>query len=338
MNMVFNTNSKKNTVLFVTNKRDIRTFELQADFTNANKVFYDKYGDVIAPILYKTLYQDQMLHSGYNGWFRFYKKQNGAECSETEAYRKLLKYSSVFLPHEEAEYHTFKAVESFNKNNDVEEFGDLKLQDEPRYSHQGYTKYWKFLSDRKHAVKQNDLIQFGISFRNGIGTNVALGGDLYSYRLACLNGAVAKDKKRSFTAIHKGSVQKMIEELVDGIAHIMQGYKQLLEAYQRFTVTKLTQQNLTQILQNADIPYYYLPEDIVEVISKKEDKTLPNTIVKLRKTDATLWDLFNGITNPLTRAEALDQSTKEMKKLSYSIFADRTSQLHKAMIPLVTVK
>jgi hypothetical protein len=35
------------------------------------------------------------------------------ECSESEAFQKLIKYSTIFLPHEEAGHHTFKA----NTNN-----------------------------------------------------------------------------------------------------------------------------------------------------------------------------------------------------------------------------
>lgn len=54
--------------------KDIRTFELKADFTNANKVFYDKYDDIVAPVLYESLDKSQNLHSGQNSWFRFYKK------------------------------------------------------------------------------------------------------------------------------------------------------------------------------------------------------------------------------------------------------------------------
>ncbi|MGZ8926746.1 MAG: hypothetical protein ACXW2E_12860, partial [Nitrososphaeraceae archaeon] len=79
----------------------------------------------------------------------------------------------------------------------------------------------------------------------------------------------------------------------------------------------------------------YLPEDYIEVVTKREDKTLPNAIVKLKRNDLSLWDFFNSVTDPLTRAVDTPKSTKDIQKISYNIFAKRTSKLQQALIQVV---
>lgn len=330
------------------NSLNLREFTMTANFSAANFEFYKKYGDVTAPNVYRSYDGTQLLETGDKTLFRFYtKKDTGLECSTTEAYKKRLTNTEVYIPHEEVEYHTFKAIENFNKNND-NDFGELKIVDDTRTANHGYTKYWRFMSNKKHEVKKGDTVQFGINFRNGIGTYISLGGDLYSYRLACLNGAVTTDKKMgSFNIPHRKSASAMLERLTDGLANMLENYKNILQVYKAFSVTKLTQPLLNKILRETDIPQIYLPQHIVDVITKKEDKNIVGSaLIKLRKHDATLWDFFNGITEPLSRGIGLEAGTesfltseqrKRIKNIDFRSFVDRTSQLHRAMIPLVTI-
>lgn len=331
-----------------TNNLDLRKFELEANFSAANFEYYKKYGDVTAPLVYRSYDGLNLLESGQKSLFRFYKKEEtGLECSTTEAYKKNLTGTEVYIPHEEVEYHNFKAIDNFNRNFE-NDFGRLKLV-ETRDANHGYTKYWTFMSDKKHEVKVGDTVQFGMNFRNGIGTFISLGGDVYSYRLACLNGAVTTDKKMgSFNIPHRRSATRMLEKLTDGLSHMIQNYKNLLETYRAFSVTKLTQQLLNQILREVDIPLIYLPPHLVDVTTKREDKNIigGNALIKLRRQDATLWDFFNSITEPLSRGIGMEAGSesfmtsdqrKKIKNIQFRSFVDKTSQLHRAMIPLIQV-
>ena len=58
-------------------------------------------------------------------------------------------------------------------------------------AHDGDSHYWTLLSNEFHKVDK-DKIKIGVAIRNGIGTNVSLGVDLYTVRQVCENGAVAE--------------------------------------------------------------------------------------------------------------------------------------------------
>ena len=324
--------------------KEYHAFLLYADFTNADKTFEEKYGDINAPIQRRTS-DNQFVNSKYNAWFRFdvtkrklTKKIDSRgivhniyeyEQDPTDAYKTLLKYSTLFLPHEEVQHHLFRALDNLNKNL---EYGKLTFK-KFRDSHKGYTRFWEVLSDKRHDVQKGDIVQFGICLRNGIGTGIALGGDLWSYRLVCQNGAILRDSKLgSFTSVHKGTTEKMIEELVDGIAHTLSNYKTLLDNYKIWTETKLTQQKLLQIVKKARLPLKYLPDKIVEVKTRRDDKELKKPLIKLADPNANLWDFFNGVTEPLTKAAHADRNTDDLKKISYNVYSKRTTRLHKALI------
>jgi len=317
-------------------KKDYRKFEMYANFTDAQDEYHKKWGVITAPLVYMSKDGLTPISSTHKGYFKYPKDEQGnlIEVPTAEAYQKLIPNGTVVLPHEEAHERIDKAINNFNKSNKSSVFGTFKLEDDWE-AHRTFTHYWQYLSDKQYDVKKDDTVQFGISFRNGIGTRVSLGGDLYSYRLSCENGAIVRDVKiGSFNIPHIISSQRMLEKLTDSLAYTIENYKKLLDYYKAFNITKLTQSLVDKILKKADLPLKYLPTDILNIRTKKDDKDLEEVEIKLHNKDATFWDLFNGITNPLTRAI---EETSESKRLAFNAFSKRTSRLHKAMMPLVTV-
>lgn len=325
-------------------KHDFRTVTFHIDWKNANFEFYDKWGVVTSELLYNL--NNKMSGTKQKGYFHFEPRN----ITETQAFKKMLKIGDVALPHPEVSYRLHKTIDNFNKFADSTEFGTLKLVNEQE-SHEGFTHYWKFLSDRKHNVKVGDSVQFGLNFRNGIGTLTSLGGDFYSHRLNCANGAIARDKTFSFSIPHRISAARMLEQLTDALAHITENYQKLLNYYKEFTKVKLTQAIALHIIKEAEIPLKYLSPRLFDITLPNQENELDHALIKLSKygKESTLWDLFNSVTQPLTRSAndliarptnkntLFRQSTEKLGKIVYSSFVERTSALHRSMFPLVEV-
>lgn len=324
-------------------KRDLRPVTFYVNWKEANFEFYEKHGVVTSELLYDL--NNQIKRTKQKGYFHFEPRN----ITEDQAFQKMLKVGEVALPHPEVAYSLNRAVDNFNKFSSSE-FGELKLVNEQE-SHEGFTHYWKFLSDRKHSVKVNDVVQFGINFRNGIGTLTSLGGDFYSHRLWCANGAITRDRAFSFSIPHRISASRMLEKLTDALTDIFQNYKQLLEYYREFTKVKLTQQMALKIIKDAEIPLKYLSPQLFDVTMPDDENELKHALIKLtrRGKESTLWDLFNSITQPMTRSSndmigrptnqrsLYSQSTDKLGKIVYASFVEKTSALHRAMFPLVEV-
>jgi hypothetical protein len=143
----------------------------------------------------------------------------------------------------------------------------------------------------------------------------------------------------------------MLEKLTDSLADIFQNYKLLLNYYREFTKVKLTQAIVLDIIKKAEIPLKYLSPHLFDVTLPNEENKLDHALIKLTQwgKDSTLWDLFNSITQVLTRSandviarptrsdSLFAQSTDKLGKIVYASFIERTSALHRAMFPLVEV-
>lgn len=305
-----------------------REFILYADFENADKRYYEKLGDVVAPIEYLNP-DGKLTRAGVKGLFRF----QYPEQPTSDAFRKPLTPGTSYYPHEEVESNIIKAIENLNKYGVSSEFGDFKLHriDD---SHQGFTRYWTVLSGRRESVTVGDDLQFGITVRNGIGTQVALGLDLFSYRLVCSNGAIARGSRfGSVQILHRGAVEEIEQRFIDGIASTIEKAKKLLEYYKLMTEVKLSQKLLDYIVETTELPLRYLPENIVDIITPRDDKTLDETIIKLRDRNATIWELFNGITKPMT--EALNTAPHKSRHLQFHGFAKQSAKLHNVIIQAI---
>jgi hypothetical protein len=320
--------------------RDLRKFEMLADFTNANMEYYKKWGVMDAKLYYIGTDGITPTYSDRKGFFKFYKDPvTQQECSTTQAFKRTVSPELVIIPQEEAFERIDRGIQNFNKSDQSKTFGKFELKEDyeaHKLNGNYFTHYWQYLSDKQYDVEVGDTVQFGFSFRNGIGTRVSLGGDIYSYRLSCSNGAVCRDAKiGSFNIPHIISAERMMQKFTDALANTIENYKKLLDYYKAFNVKRLDQALVDKILKKVDLPLKYLPEDILEITTKKEDKELEEVKIVLKDKTATLWDLFNGITQPLTKAV---NETTESKRIAYNAFSKRTTKLHKAMMPLVTVR
>jgi len=325
-------------------KHDFRPVVFYVDWKKANFEFFQKWGVVTSELLFDL--DNQKKGTNTKGYFEFIPRN----IPPTKAFKKNLEIGEVALPHPEVSYRLHQMVDNFNKFEATGDFGELKLINEQE-AHEGFTHYWKFMSDKKHSVQVNDVVQFGLNFRNGIGTLTSLGGDFYSHRLRCANGAIARDKRFSFSIPHRISASRMLEKLTDSLVDIFQNYKQLLNYYRAFTKVPLQLPMVLNIIKEAEIPLKYLSPKLFDVTLPNEDNELEHALVKLTRVgrESTLWDLFNSITQPLTRSandligrptdkrSLYTQSTDKLGKIVYSSFVERTSALHRAMFPLVEV-
>jgi hypothetical protein len=329
-------------------KEQLTEVKFYVNLKKVNLEFFPKHGAMTGNLLYKL--NGETKTTKKTGYFEFPKGSPINNETATKAFRTFLTDETVALPHNEVEYQFHKVIDNFNKFGESDGFGELKLI-HTNEAHDGLTKYWKFLSNKKHSVKIDDVVQFGISFRNGIGTLTSLGGDFYSYRLWCANGAVAKNKRFSFSIPHRNSATWMLEQLTDKLTDTIENYKTLLQYYREFTKVKLTQVTALQIIKQAEIPLKYLSPRLFDVTLPNEENELKRAIVKLTKygKESTLWDLFNSVTQPLSESSRdrftrptnqkslYVQSTDKLGKIVYASFVERTSALHRAMFPLVEV-
>jgi Domain of unknown function (DUF932) len=320
--------------------RDLRKFEMLADFTNANTEYYKKWGVMDAKLYYIGTDGITPTYSDRKGYFKFHKDPvTNQECSTTQAFKRTVSPELVIIPQEEAFERIDRGIQNFNKSDQAKIFGKFELKEDyeaHKLNGNYFTHYWQYLSDKQYDVEKGDTVQFGFSFRNGIGTRVSLGGDIYSYRLSCSNGAVCRDAKiGSFNIPHIISAERMMQKFTDALANTIENYKKLLDYYKAFNVKRLDQQLVDQILKKVDLPLKYLPEDILEIVTNKKNKELEEPVIIFKKdSKATLWDLFNGITQPLTKSV---NETTESKRIAYNIFSKRTTKLHRAMMPLVQI-
>ena len=313
---------------------DMGEFKMYADWEHSDDTWYEKYGDRVPQIYYIDQETGIFKRVKMNGLFRFEPR----DITPTKAFRKPLTPDTTYYPMEALDTHIVSAVDNFNKFGNTGEYGDLKIT-RTDTAHDGFTKFWTIMSDRKHSVNVNDDLQFGINIRNGIGTQVALGVDLFSYRLVCSNGAVARDKKFGSVQIyHKGNASEIEEKFVDAMTTVLEKAGKLLDYYKTMREITMTTKLLDYIVETSEIPLRYLPEKIVDVVTPRDDKELSETIIKLRDRNATLFDFFQGITNPLSRAVKLsqgEQGTATRQKLGFHGFTKHTTKLHQVVIKAI---
>jgi hypothetical protein len=182
-------------------------------------------------------------------------------------------------------------------------------------SHNNKARYWEIISKRfdaieiKDSFERNDTVAVGAIIRNGVGVPLALGADLFTYRLSCLNGAVARGKDIGSIAIrHVGEIEKLADRFADGLEHIFEQSAKLCEYYKQAVHIKINQR-IAEKLAKA-IPEKYLPGFI-------EVETLNNGELDVTLTDrsADLWRTFNDTTKALWHSGTAGFSTVRTNEL-----------------------
>lgn len=245
--------------------------DLPFDFKRTDRRWEDKYGITSVPLLVKSdagkIYDDRRL----KGIF-----VNGR-------YKRIVSRKYTVFPNQEAEILVHKFAEE--KGLEVTK---------THTSHYGDAMYWQIL-DTKNAPEviqkwldeTNDNVQVGCVVRNSLGCGVSLGADLFTYRLICSNGAIAKGRDLGSIAIrHIGKEQEMYEMFADGIEDIIHRTKQLTSMYRlatRMTVNRKMADEFKRLIPRRALPR------CMEI----DEKTGKFQLVS----QETLWDAFNDVTD-----------------------------------------
>lgn len=240
--------------------------DMPFDFSRTDRTWEDKYGITAVPLLVKSVngevYDDKRLKGVFiNG-----------------EYKRIVGRNYTVLPNEEVEILLNEYIEKTNEG----------LSIYKRYqSHHGDARYWVVSSPERLTVESEDDVQLGCVVRNSIATYVALGADMWTFRLICENGAIAKGKDLGSIAIkHLGSHEDMMYAFGQGIETIIESTADLVKYYRQ--ATKMTMNERIAQEWAKRIPKRALPTAID--IDPKTEK------VSITSSNVNLWQAFNEIT------------------------------------------
>lgn len=297
-------------------------FEIYADMEHINTT-WEKYGHYTAPMAVRDLETGEYLkHTNNKVWW------------QNKEFMDVLSGSYTLYPNEPVDEMVNEALET-------------KLKDMRMYlldtvtSHNGRTKYWKVVSEQEFKVTDlpngnPDGVRIGFVVRNGMGTGVALGIDLFTFRPYCSNGAVMKGRDLgSVSWKHVGKEQKMISGVADAMIQALKNTKNIVTIYQKTPTITVNSEIASKMYQDLWwLGETYLPgtwniKKPAE-ISKlhKEHKIKGNDNIITVKKEINLWDTFNAITE--NQRDRLNQ-----KRVSFGSIAFQQDRLHKSMIKIV---
>lgn len=296
-------------------KQKYKAFSIYADMSKVDRT-WEQYGYLQAPLAVKK----------QNGEFstRSHKKN---VVILNDDFRNILSGSYALIPHE----FIFETL----KKHVIKNLKDLDLYIDQEYdAHDGDSHYWIILSNQFYTV-DNDKIKIGVSIRNGIGTNVSLGVDLYTLREVCTNGAVSRGKNiGSFSIAHVGKIEIITALFERAIRFAFEKIKTLVEYYRKATLIKVTDEIATTIYKRIPYGAAYLPntwnvlsryqiKDIKEAGKYTEDLNLVNV-----KGKQTLWQVFNEITER-------QRDGLRTGKINFNAVSNHQVGLHNAVIEIV---
>lgn len=287
--------------------RDFRDEQVSAvdmpfDFKNADRTWEKKYGIVQPPLLVRSDKGEWYDDHRFKGIFK------------NHHYKTIVHRSYPTVPNEEIRE---LLVEHVEKNKDA----GLKIVKEYT-SHHGDAMYWQVLSNKLEKVKDGDEVQIGCIVRNSVGTYMTLGADLFTYRLICSNGAIAKGHDLGSIAVrHVGDRAKMLEAFGKGLAHIMNRTGELVRYYKQSTQMKVNKLIAEEWARR--IPQRALPKEIdVDAKGKVKLTGTPN-----------LWESFNDITANAWKDKNQGEEMKTTPGFLTKYYI--TNHAHKVMIAAI---
>ena len=291
---------------------NLKRFSIYADMDKIDTT-WAKYGDTFAPKV--ILYNDnpEPVQTREKIWMN-----NGEYMDD-------LSKGYAFIPN------TY--VDELLEQAGLEELGlDILKRHE---SHNGRTVHWTVLSKKKTNVKKGEDFQVGEVIRNGCGTNVSLGVDVYTYRLQCLNGAVYKRKMHGFSLPHIHNVDYMIKRVKYLMAQAIDiAADEVMKLYQKAETIKVDDKIANQLYKKMLQANHYLP-DSWEIIPYKEVKQIRKEgkmaefdgLVKV-KSDLNLYQTFNEITTK--QRNGLDRGV-----ITFAAVSKHQVSLHNGMMEIV---
>lgn len=295
---------------------------------------WEHYGHILAPVAFRNRWDRLDTRSGYYLWMQ---QPNAITHGDKLMERKLLRDTQTFLPHEEV---THQLTEVFER-----ELAGSGLHIVDKHEgHHGDTMHWTVLSDTlsrniEHSyIGKDDIVQFGAVVRNGIGTNVALGVDLYTYRLVCSNGAIARGTDLgSFSISHARRKDERIQDaIVPAIVTCVEKLKDFTNYYQEATKINFNQKILDEIIKVVNPSDRMIPSESIDInfdLRKKKEKNPGDrelqreneyTLTKEGK-ESDMWNIFNQFT-------ALHWHNSRM---AFHRISSKEQRLHKVLIKAV---
>jgi uncharacterized protein DUF932 len=275
---------------------NIRAKDMPFNFKKADRTWEKQYGYVQVPLNVRDadrkVYDDRKLKGLFQHGF----------------YRKPLSRNYVLLPNEECD----NIVHSFIKHYGSE-YGLYLFKTYTAYN--GDAQYWEVRSKKQFTIEnsheKNDKVQLGFIVSNSVGCNVPFGLKVFTFRLVCQNGAIAKGSDLLSLKIKhygKDSLRLMTDSLQKRVHDIMHEGQELMKQYERAARLKLRLEAAKMIARR--ISKKYLP-DYFEFEKKK---------LSLTRTP-TLWQTFNDLTEEIWHE----------KELSFLTKGDMTTHLHAVM-------
>lgn len=215
-----------------------------------------------------------------------------------------------------------------------------------KFAHGGRSAYWLVQTNQQDTFKSHindDRLKFGFSIRNGYSTGVALGIDLFSFRLVCKNGAISRGNDFGTVAIrHVGKDPKYLLKLFEErLMLAVEGWTSLLDLYKKMAQIKLNNKMAEYIYSKSWIADKYYP-DYYQITPTKELKKNPKKpVVALtaQGKSVTLWENFNDLTGDVWHAHDSEDPKHVVKKpISYYSVAQKETRLHGAINTIVNNK
>lgn len=136
-----------------------------------------------------------------------------------------------------------------------------------------------------------DRVDVGLMIRNSIDGTTAFGGDIFTYRSRCSNGAVlGKKSLGSFSVKHVGQYERLVAVFRSQLNRAFDLSMKVKAYYQKAAEVKINME-MAETLIKTKLPQKFLP-DFINVVKERNN---PQKIILERK-DASVWEGFNAIT------------------------------------------
>jgi len=182
------------------------------------------------------------------------------------------------------------------------------------FAHNGNAMFVQVFSDsakgmRPHTFtndgQNGDKIEVGVMIRNSIDGTTSFGGDIFTYRSRCSNGAIIGRKELgSFSVKHVGQYDRLIAVFKTQLARAFELSMKVKTFYQKSAEVKINQEIADELVKTK-LPHKFLP-DFINVVKKRGS---PTELI-LEDKNRTVWDGFNKITEKTWHDDELGITTK----------------------------
>jgi hypothetical protein len=141
-----------------------------------------------------------------------------------------------------------------------------------------------------------DKVNVGVMIRNSIDGTTSFGGDIFTYRAACSNGAIlGKKELGSFSVKHVGNYERLVATFRMQLGRAFELSRKVKTYYRKAQEVNVNL-DIAKALVNTQLPKKFLPEFI------NVDK---HGTVTLQDKNRTVWQGFNDVTEKAWHAEKL---------------------------------